>query len=176
VLVTGITAMIGEGPCAAAVALLERAEGLRVVDPNLRPGLWGSDRAADLVRPLIERCDLLLGGEAELDVVVGGTGRDLAERCRTLGPREVVLKRGAAGAAALGPEGEWVEWTGALSPNVDPVGAGDAFNAGYVAARLNGRSIAAALELGAQCGAGVAGAVGDTAGFPNPADLEGGWT
>jgi 2-dehydro-3-deoxygluconokinase len=59
---------------------------------------------------------------------------------------------------------------------VDPVGAGDAFNAGYVAARLNGRSIAAALELGAQCGAGVAGAVGDTAGFPNPADLEGGWT
>ncbi len=176
VLVTGITAMIGEGPRAAALALLERAEGLRVVDPNLRPGLWGSDRAVELVRPLIERCDLLVGGEAELSVLVGGTGRDLAERCRGLGPREVVLKRGAAGAAALGPDGEWMEWAPAPAPEVDPVGAGDAFNAGYVAARLDGRSVAAALELGARCGAGVAAAVGDTAGFPDPADLEGGRT
>jgi 2-dehydro-3-deoxygluconokinase len=176
VLVTGITAMLGEGAQATAIALLERAGGLRVVDPNLRVGLWGSARARELVLPLLERSDLLLGGESELDVLIGGNGRELAERCRGLGPREVVLKRGPAGAAALGPRGEWIEWAPEPWPQVDPVGAGDAFNAGYLAARLEGRSVAAALERGARCGAGVAAAVGDTAGFPSPAELEGGPT
>ena len=141
VLVTGITAMLGDEPRRAAIALLERARGLRVVDPNLRLGLWGSDRAAELVTPLLERCDLLLGGEPELRSLVGGTGRDLAERCRALGAREVVLKLGAEGAAALGPDGEWITCRPPPSPDVDPVGAGDAFNAGYVAARLQGRPV-----------------------------------
>src|SRR6185295_10556972 len=36
VLVTGVTALIGQEPQAAALALLERARGLRIVDPNLR--------------------------------------------------------------------------------------------------------------------------------------------
>ena len=140
-LVTGITAMLGEGPQRAAITLLERARGLRVVDPNLRRGLWGSDRARELVLPLVERADLLLGGEHELAELVGGPGgRALAERCRDLGPREVVLKRGAGGAAALTTEA-WVEHRPSPRPDVDPVGAGDAFNAGYLAARLSaGRS------------------------------------
>ena len=74
VLVTGITAMLGEGPQRAAIALLERARGLRVVDPNLRRGLWGSDRARELIRPLVQRADVLIGGEAELAELAGGPG------------------------------------------------------------------------------------------------------
>lgn len=173
VLVTGITAMLGDGPQRAAIALLERARGLRVVDPNLRLGLWGSDRSAELVLPLVERCDLLLGGEAELSALVGGSGRELAERCRAMGPTEVVLKRGAEGAAAL-HDGEWVEHRPIPGPDVDPVGAGDAFNAGYLAARLRSRSVADALALGARCGAAVAATVGDIDGFPASSELEGG--
>lgn len=172
VLVTGITAMLGDGPNRTAVALLDGARGLRVVDPNLRPGLWGSHRASDLVVPLIERADLLIGGETELSTLVGGTGRALAERCRALGPTEVVLKRGAGGAAALADG--WIEHRPAPGPNVDPVGAGDAFNAGYLAARLAGRDPFDALDLGARCGAAVAAAVGDTEGLPPAIDLEGG--
>src|SRR4030095_11151131 len=45
VLVTGITAMLGEGPQRAAIALLERARRLRVVDPHLRRGRGGLGRA-----------------------------------------------------------------------------------------------------------------------------------
>jgi 2-dehydro-3-deoxygluconokinase len=165
VLVTGITAMLGEGPQRAAITLLERARGLRVVDPNLRRGLWGSDRARELVLPLLERSDLLLGGEHELAELVGGPGgRALAERCRELGPREVVLKRGAGGAAALTPKA-WVEHRPTPSFDVDPVGAGDAFNAGYLAARLSGASVEEALERGARSGADVASTVGDTGSF-----------
>ena len=57
VLVTGVTALIGDAPHAAGLALLSAARGLRIVDPNLRFGLWGSDRRRELVRPFIERCD-----------------------------------------------------------------------------------------------------------------------
>ena len=166
VLVTGITALLGETPKASAIALLDRAKGLRVVDPNLRRGLWGSDRPGDLILPLLERADLVLGGEAELATLVGGTGRELAERCLEIGPSEVVIKRGSRGAAAAGTDGSWIEHDGPPQPDVDPVGAGDAFNAGYLAARLLGRSMTEALELGARCGGAVAGHVGDTSGFP----------
>lgn len=173
VLVTGITAMLGDGPRRAALALLERAGGLRVVDPNLRSGLWGSDRAAELVLPLVERADIVLGGEAELGTLVGGTGQALAERCVELGPREVVLKRGPGGAAALEPGGRWVEVRRPQVRDVDPVGAGDAFNAGYLAARLRGDPVEDALSLGSRLGAAVAAAVGDTAVAEVP-ELEGG--
>jgi 2-dehydro-3-deoxygluconokinase len=171
-LVTGITAMLGECPQRAAIALLERAKGLRVVDPNLRRGLWGSDRAWELVLPLVERSDLLLGGEHELAELVGGRGgRALAECCRELGPREVVLKRGAGGAAALTSEA-WVEHRPSPSPDLDPIGAGDAFNAGYLAARLSRASVEEALEQGARSGADVASTVGDTGSFGEPMRIE----
>jgi 2-dehydro-3-deoxygluconokinase len=165
VLVTGITAMLGDGPHAAALALLERARGLRVVDPNLRSGLWGSDRALELVLPLLERADLILGGEGELERLVGSRGRELAERCHALGAREVVLKRGAKGAAVSDGSG-WIEHRPPPLEDADPVGAGDAFNAGYLAARLSGRPSAEALEQAARCGAAVATTIGDHAGFP----------
>jgi 2-dehydro-3-deoxygluconokinase len=163
VLVTGVTALIGDGPQRTAVALLERAHGLRLVDPNLRLGLWGSARAGELILPLIERADLVLGGEAELASLIGEhQGVELARRCSKLGPSEVVLKRGPAGAAVLEAQGGWYEHPGSPVPEVDPVGAGDAFNAGYITARLAGASPPDALALGAECGARIASRLGDT--------------
>ena len=50
-LVTGITALLGDGPQRAATEFLERATGIRAVDPHVRPGLWGSDRAIEFDRP-----------------------------------------------------------------------------------------------------------------------------
>jgi sugar/nucleoside kinase (ribokinase family) len=72
----------------------------------------------------------------------------------------VVLKRGADGAAALTTV--WVEHRPPPHRDLDPVGAGDAFNAGYLAARLSGGSVEDALGQGARCGAEVASTIGDT--------------
>ena len=167
VLVTGVTALIGHRPREAALALLSAARGLRVVDPNLRRGLWGSDRRADLVQGLVERCDLLLGGEGELAEIFGdGDGETIARRCAARGPLEVVV-RGRDHVGALSTHGEWVEMEDPRGlAAIDPVGAGDAFNAGYVAVRLRGGSVPEALRAGAHCGAAVVTSVGDTAGFP----------
>ncbi len=168
VLVTGVTALIGSEPHAAALAFLGSARGLRIVDPNLRTGLWGSDRRAELVRPLIDRCDLLLAGASELLELVGDgddwSAKALAERAQSRGPREVVV-RGAASVGVLTADG-WQELEIRRDDAVDPIGAGDAFNAGYIAVRLRGGPINEALRAGVRCGAAVTTSPSDTAGFP----------
>ena len=177
VLVSGVTALIGPQPHATGVALLTRARGLRIVDPNLRAGLWGSARRVELVRPFVERADLLMAGFDELAEIVGGgeagsaeqaglAGRDeaIARAAAALGPREVVV-RGAASVGVL-TEGMWIELAISRGDAVDPIGAGDAFNAGYVFVRLRGGSVEEALTAGVACGTAVTTAVSDTAAFP----------
>ena len=166
VFVTGVTALIGPDPHAAGLSLLTRARGLRVVDPNLRHGLWGSDRRAELVLPFVEQCDLLLGGTGELAELVGAGDRQaIARRCAARGPREVVV-RDAAAVSALTSDGTWIDVDIQRDAAVDPIGAGDAFNAGYLAVRLRGGSVEEAIRAGAYCGAAVASALSDTAAFP----------
>jgi 2-dehydro-3-deoxygluconokinase len=172
VLVSGITPLLGPGPHRTAIAFLDRAHGLRAVDPHVRPGLWGSDRAAELVRPLVERCHVVLGGAAELTTVLAVEGETpdddeaLARLTSTIGPTEVVLKRGANGAAALAPDGSWHVHRPPPVADVDPVGAGDAFNAAYLAVRLGGGDVPDALAAGAAIGAAAASTFGDTAESP----------
>lgn len=84
VLVTGVTALIGPGPQAVGLALLNAARGLRIVDPNFRKGLWGSERRVELVLPFVERCDLLLTRADELAELVGPSDAETPARVRSL--------------------------------------------------------------------------------------------
>jgi len=170
VLVTGVTALLGPRPHAAGLALLASARGLRVVDPNLRNGLWGSERRAELVLPFVESSNLLLAGAHELAELFGdGSAEALARRAASRGPREVIV-RDAAMIGALALDGTWREVEIRRDDAVDPVGAGDAFNAGYLAVRLRRGTIDEALRAGARCGAAVTTAVSDTAAFPRTLD------
>jgi len=174
VLVTGVTALIGAPPHAAGLALLSPVTPhppLRIVDPNLRDGLWGSDRRVELVLPFVDRCDLLLGGEQELAELIGDSRevKTLAQRAAARGPREVVVRRSTS-VCALDASGCWTEVDGRRGAAVDPIGAGDAFNAGYIAVRLRGGTIDEALRAGVQCGAAVTRAVSDTSAFPRRLD------
>jgi 2-dehydro-3-deoxygluconokinase len=96
-------------------------------------------------------------------VIAGGAdAEEIARACAALGPGEVVVKRGANGLAALGPDGTWYEQPAIPVVEHDPVGAGDACNAAYLAARLDGAAIEDALKAGAVAGAAAAGLLGDT--------------
>jgi 2-dehydro-3-deoxygluconokinase len=167
VFATGITPLLGRDPGRAVRALLGRARGMRVLDLNLRTGLWGSDRAVALIAPLLRSCDLVLGGIEEFRAFEDEpTPQRLAQAFARRGPREVVVKGGSAGAGALDPDGRWHEIAPAPVPDVDPVGAGDAFDAGYLHARLDGADVPGALVEGARCGAAVAATIGDADGVP----------
>ena len=162
VLVTGITALLGPDPGRTAIALLDRATGLRMVDVNRRSGLWGSASAAEHVGPLVRRCDVLVGGADELRLFADGAGETLARGCAFLGPREVIVRDGGGAVGALDADGSWIEHRHARVADVDPVGAGDAFDAAYLAARLGGADVATSLAAGADAGGLVAASVGDT--------------
>jgi 2-dehydro-3-deoxygluconokinase len=166
VLVTGITALIGADPQAAAIALLDAARGLKVVDPNLRSGLWGSDHRAELILPLIERCNLVLAGHQELAEIFGpAEPEELARHCAQRGPGEVVVRCDDKVGVWKGEEG-WTELPIQLETAPDPMGAGDAFNAGYITSCLMGKESLEALRFAVHCGRAVATSPGDTAGFP----------
>jgi 2-dehydro-3-deoxygluconokinase len=81
-----------------------------------------------------------------------------------------VLKLGALGALAL--SGDEVHRAAALPVAVaDPVGAGDAFVAGYLSAVVEGASVPDRLRTGNACGAAVCAAPGDWEGLPTRAEL-----
>jgi len=118
------------------------------------------------VSAFVERCDILLGGADELAELVGAdTAEMIARRCTARGPREVVV-RDAENVCALTGDGDWIVVDIRRNSVVDPIGAGDAFNAGYIAVRLHGGSVADAIGAGVRCGAAVTASVSDTAGFP----------
>ena len=75
----------------------------------------------------------------------------------------VVLKRGGEGAVHGDAEGVRAH-PGFTARAVDTTGAGDAFNAGYIAAMLRGAPIAERLAFGNACGSLTVAAVGGTSG------------
>ena len=174
-LTTGITALLSETAHAAVATSLARARqagATTVFDPNLRRGLWGTARAGELLTPLLEQVDIYIGGEEETRLLLAtdAAGAELAVRVADLGPREVVIKRAQFGAVAVvgGVVHTQPPYPTALA---DPIGAGDAFAAGYLATRRPPRSTADALRAGAVCGAAVCAGRGDWETFPRADEL-----
>jgi ribokinase len=87
-----------------------------------------------------------------------------------LGPI-VVVKLGAEGAVAFG-SGEVVSVAAPAVDAVDATGAGDSFDAGFLAAWLSGAGLERSLALGCACGALSTRALGGTAGQPDRAEAD----
>ena len=60
----------------------------------------------------------------------------------------------------------WTEQPIQPEETFDPMGAGDAFNAGYIAHCLKEKPVDETLSFAIRCGRAVATSAGDTAGFP----------
>jgi 2-dehydro-3-deoxygluconokinase len=168
--VSGITLALGPGPTAAALAAVRAARkvgSLVVADPNLRAPLGGLAAVEEPLRALIASSDLLLAGLGEAQVLFGEKDpEDLVAAAHLAGCPEVVLKDGGRG--CWFEQDRRVIHLPAFSVRaVDPVGAGDAFGGGYLAARLSGKSAFHAARLGAWFGAQVAASPGDTEGLPS---------
>ena len=178
--VTGITCALGPGPRATVGAAVRWAagHGCQVsLDPNHRPQLWSDDEARAALLPLLGSCSALLASveDAELLFATAEPGAAIAA-AHAAGVRTVVLKRGELGAIAS--DGRRTVEVPAVraAAAVDPVGAGDAFDAGFLAALLRhpGR-LRDALTVGAQAGVRAVEVIGEHAGCPRldelPADL-----
>ncbi|MBB4662831.1 sugar kinase [Conexibacter arvalis] len=171
---TGITPALSPSARATVEAAIELARDAGVAvsfDVNLRTKLWSPADAAPVLLELAARADHLFVGADEA-AALGWPGDPSALGAWLLarGPRIVVVKLGADGALAVTADGE-LPVPPVPVEAVDPVGAGDAFAAGYLAELLAGRPLPERLATAAACGAFACTGRGDWEAFPTRAEL-----
>jgi 2-dehydro-3-deoxygluconokinase len=172
--VTGITAALSDSAREAVHAAVDTARAASVpvsLDLNYRRALWTADEAAKVLRSLVGQADIVFATEMEAGLVVSARGAaERAAALAALGPREVLVKRGPLGATAC-CDAQLTEVPARPVTMVDPVGAGDAFAAAYLAERLRRGPVAERLETAIAAGAYAVTVAGDWEGLPSREDL-----
>jgi 5-dehydro-2-deoxygluconokinase len=160
----------------ATLFAAERAQqhGAEIVfDIDFRPDQWHDRRAFGVsVRSALQHVDVLLGTQDEIkaamlasedqidlehsqvsDAEVRGDLDTAIEGLLGLGPEVLVEKRGEEGACIHHPDGTHKEVPGFPVDIHNILGAGDAFAAGFLHGRVNGRGWYESARLGNACGA-----------------------
>ncbi|WP_084960170.1 sugar kinase [Thermoactinospora rubra] len=141
-----------------------RAAGVTVsLDVNYRRALWSPQEAGAWLREAVREVDVLFATEAEAALI--------GDRPQDLGPAHVVLKFGARGAAEHAG-GRVRHAEPYRVTEVDPVGAGDAFAAGWLAEWLAGADPEQRLRTACAAGAFAVTSQGDWESLPTRSDLE----
>lgn len=141
---TGIS--LREDPCAETVlSFLEacKSRGIRIsLDLNLRIEEMGfDDRYAENIRRAVEVSHVLFGsGAEEFCPLTGEASPDAAARSLVRHDRMVVCRKGKQGVSVYTDEEE-LDCPAYQVDIVDTIGAGDASNAGFVVAAIEGKPL-----------------------------------
>jgi 2-dehydro-3-deoxygluconokinase len=164
---SGITAALSESCAALMHALLgqpRRFGGTLCFDVNWREQLWPQGDPG-LVVELSKLADIVLvGGDEALRVF--GTDDPEAIRAILPGPQWIIIKDGARRALAVAADRTVVEQPALQVEVVEPVGAGDAFAAGFLAGVVRGDAMQRCLRRGHLSAAAVLTVPGDSAALP----------
>jgi 2-dehydro-3-deoxygluconokinase len=127
-----------------------RQNGVKIAfDGNFRPHGWNGDlaRARTVFMEALKRIDIALPAFADEAALWGDSSPETTvARLQAFGIGEIVVKNGSNSAlVAAGGAQQFVPVPEVVVP-VDTTAAGDGFNAGYLAARLDGREPAQAAS------------------------------
>ncbi|WP_144763284.1 sugar kinase [Curtobacterium sp. 9128] len=175
--VSGITLALSESARETVHAAVVRARDAGVpiaFDVNHRPKLVDDDTGRDRYRAVAAQATIVFAGDDEARLVLGRPDADaddaeLAHGLAALANGRAVVKLGSRGAVAS-IDGVLLRRAATPVTVVDPVGAGDAFVAAWIAAELAGASPATALDRAADAGALACTVHGDAT-RPDPAAL-----
>src|SRR5215813_69673 len=148
---TGITPALGAGPRSAVERAAQEAAQLSF-DVNYRTTLWSPAEARAFVESILPRVRYFFIGEAEARLLFDLTGSPEAtiDALARLAPKATIaLLQGPEGSTVLDGGRLWRPSRRHTVQMVDPVGAGDAYVAGFLWAALTGRSMQDAVDAGA---------------------------
>lgn len=135
----------------ARARLLAALRGRNVIfDPNIRPRLWESPQAARQAITAAAALSRIVLPSFDDEAAAFGDAdpQATAARYAAAGATEVVVKNGN-GPLALLTDGTCRQLPAPVPVQpLDTTGAGDSFNAGYLAARLDGADAAASVAAG----------------------------
>lgn len=164
-----LSSFVGDTPLAAQLQLMELLPA--AVKVSIDPGELYARRGLEAILPLIKRSSLFFATEDELSSLTGAD--DYSRAClaiATLGPEIVVCKRGKEGAYLYSREYQGSIRHNGVTSVIDNTGAGDVFNAGFLAGLLLGRPLPYCLELANRLAAKSLGGYGRTC-YPDSTDL-----
>lgn len=173
---TGITPILSDSCREAIFAAMEiaSANGCAIsFDPNIRMKLWKNNDYSPLMRDIISRSTYIFTGLEEAKILYHTENiEELADRILSADPTQCfVLKDGSNGAAVCDASGIYRIPPFACNC-IDSIGAGDAFNAGFLSGILEGKSFMESGTIGAVCGASATESTGDTEGMVTKAELD----
>lgn len=174
-LISGITPALSDSceETTLEVMRFARKQGILVCfDPNIRRKLWSEERAKNVLEPLLALSDIVLLGIDEAELLLGvSTPPEIVSALRKRDVRWIGIKQGEKGAYVADQNSEI-----SISPYpvtvVDTIGAGDAFNAGFLAGLLENKAIEICGKMGALMGALAVSSYGDFEGLPNRSSFD----
>lgn len=141
-------------------------------DPNIRLRLWGSNDYTHIIKKLMYMSKIVMLGKDEAKRLLGTDNpEEIILELRKNGVEYIAVKDGSNGAWCADKEKS--AFVPAQNCNcVDPVGAGDGFNAGFLSGILNGKDLETCAKMGAIAGAMATETNGDTEGYPTKKQME----
>ena len=145
---SGVTAGLGDSGRALVRRAVEEAAVLSF-DVNYRAALWTPADARRCIEPILPRARYLFMGEEEAATVFGLTGRPettLDALARQAPGATIALLRGADGSLVRDGSRLYAPARRPAVQVVDPIGAGDAYVAGFLWATLQKRALQEAVD------------------------------
>jgi 2-dehydro-3-deoxygluconokinase len=170
--ITGVTPALGRNARALAERFVEEAAVLSF-DVNYRAALWKPTEARAFAEAVLPRARYFFLGQSEAQTVFGldGTAESILEALAKRAPKATIaLLQGQKGSAVLDGGHVWRPRVRHAVQMVDPIGAGDAYVAGYLWATLGGRDAQDAADAGATVAALKCSTWGDIA-LVSPRDV-----
>ncbi|EPZ46052.1 MULTISPECIES: sugar kinase [Alicyclobacillus] len=157
-----------------AMSLAKRNSVRISFDPNLRLKLWSAEEARATLLPMAREADFFFPGLDEARLLLNRPEADADEvldRFLDMGIPTIVLKLGPSGCIYATSENR-ITVPGFKVTEIDSVGAGDGFCAGFLTGYLEGWEPAKCAELANAVGALAVTAVGDYEALPTMEEVE----
>jgi len=173
--ITGITPALSESCRKASIEAVRAAKkggAIVSLDTNIRLNLWTREEARSTLTELLSDVDVLLVDPEDSEILVGDRDpSSAAAKFLKMGPSIVVEKLGAKGAMAAKAGERYIQPPFPVQV-VDPIGAGDAFAAGFLSSLLKNYDLKHSLEIATAAGSLVVTVRGDQENIPSLEEAE----